>query len=357
MSFARFMELALYCPDTGYYEREEDTVGRRGDYYTSVSVGPVFGQLLAYQLSRWLTAELEAGAGGPVRLVEGGAHRGELARDCLGWLEAHRPDLLLNLHYVLVEPSRRRRGWQERALAPYRNRVTWVAGVEELGPAAACGAIISNELLDAFPVHRLGWDAVEQRWFEWGVSEADGVLSWIRLPALTPEGRLGLTEVMFAEAPEFLAVLPEGFTLEVCPAATRWWRAAARTLRSGHLLTVDYGLTAEDRLAPERTRGTLRAYSRHRVSSSVLVSPGEQDLTAHVDFTALEAAGLAEGLRTEALVTQERFLSRIAAQVWAAPEEFGAWTGDMTRQFQTLVHPGQLGSAFRVLHQRRVRSG
>lgn len=352
------MELALYCPDTGYYEREEDTVGRSGDFYTSVSVGPLFGQLLGFQLSLWLQRELASAeeTGGRLTLVEAGAHDGRLAHDCLAWLAASQPGLLLRLNYVLVEPSPKRRPRQEKLLAQFRSRVSWVDSVEQLG-GGITGIIFSNELLDAFPVHRLGWHAANGRWFEWGVTEEKGQFQWTRLAHLTAECRAGLAEVMFAETPEFLAVLPDGFTIEVCPAATRWWRKAAAILKSGHLLTFDYGFTAEDRLSPERPGGTLRGYFRHRYSENVLDRPGEQDLTAHVDFSVLEAAGLGEGLRTETLCTQERFLARIAAQIWKKPDQFGPWTPEMTRQFQTLVHPGHLGTAFKVLVQQKVRSG
>ena len=154
-------------------------------------------------------------------------------------------------------------------------------------------------------------------------------------------------------APELLAVLPDGFTLELCPAARHWWRQAAAALRHGQLLTLDYGLTAEQILAPERSQGTLRAYHRHRVSPDLLAHPGDQDLTAHVNFTQLQLAGESAGLRTDSLSSQTQFLTAIAGQTWESASRFGEWTPSLTRQFQTLTHPEHLGRPFRVLVQSR----
>lgn len=124
----------------------------------------------------------------------------------------------------------------------------------------------------------------------------------------------------------------------------------------GRLLTIDYGLTAEELFAPERSGGTLRAYSRHAQRADALACPGAQDLTAHLNFSALEAAGEAAGLETETFTTQEAFLTRIAARAWEGKAALGEWTPARTRQFRTLTHPQLLGRSFRALVQRRVRS-
>jgi len=124
-------------------------------------------------------------------------------------------------------------------------------------------------------------------------------------------------------------------------------------LGRGKLLTLDYGFTADESLAPERKDGTLRGYRGHRLSSDVLADPGGQDITAHVNFTVLKAAGESAGLRTEGFMTQAQFLTRIATQILGSEGLFGEWTGQRTRQFQTLTHPEHLGRAFRVLVQGR----
>jgi len=152
---------------------------------------------------------------------------------------------------------------------------------------------------------------------------------------------------------ELQAVLSDGFTTEVSPAAATWWRQAASCLERGRLLTFDYGLAADDFFLPQRANGTLRAYHRHQLSTDVLENVGEQDLTAHVNFTALQSAGEYVGLKTEGLQSQTEFLTRIAGQAWKPEAGFGQWTPERTRQFQTLTHPDLLGRPFKVLIQSR----
>ncbi len=349
------MELALYCPDLGFYERKKDTVGKSGDFYTSVSVGPLFGQLLAFQFDEW-RAEWPV-AGCRLRMVEAGAHDGKLARDVLTWLRAQRPAVFKELEYCLVEPSAQRRQWQARTLVEFGPQVRWLTKLSDLGnPQSAIGdrqftIVFSNELLDAFPVHRLGWDAAGKEWFEWGVAVENGKFIWARMPP----AKIPNSEFRIPNLPQdLLAVLPDGFTTEMCPAAESWWRAAAGVIQRGKLLTLDYGLAAEEFFQPGRHHGTLRTYQRHQVGGDVLENVGAQDITAHVNFTALQSAGEAAGLQTEALVTQSKFLTGIAGKIWQAPKSFGEWTAAHTRQFQTLTHPEHLGRPFRALVQARA---
>ena len=411
------MELALYCPVYGYYEKEPDRIGRRGDYYTSVSVGSLFGELLAWQFAEWFRgsepaekcqesgvechrnghdgrgargaqcrggndqregtaeAEEERANGRPrFQIVEAGAHRGELARDILAWLKERSDGVYQHLEYCIVEPSSRRREWQAETLKDFSGKVVWAGDLGELGrgtarditaPGSKAGhaltptrgpqsepvisqtgyrIVVSNELLDAMPVHRLGWDAQLRAWFEWGITMEEGRLAWTRIP---------IPSHLVPQPSPIEAVLPDGFTYEVSPAAIDWWRQAASALPSGRLIAFDYGLTSEEILTPERCRGTLRAYSRHMQGSDVLAKPGEQDITAHVNFSAVQQAGEAAGLTTEALVTQGQFLTGIAEKIFRGTPGFGEWTSARTRQFQTLTHPDHLGRAFRVLVQGR----
>jgi len=339
--FPRFMELALYCPDYGFYERESDTVGRRGDFYTSVSVGSLFGELLAFQFAEWL----EKIAGEKVQIVEAGAHDGQLAADLLRWLQRRRPALTERLEYVLIEPSARRRAWQQKTLAEFGGRVRWIE--TGLAPATAsfAGIVFANELLDALPLHRVGWDAKARQWFEWGVAWESERFIWRRMAAANCPWP--------ALPAELLAVLPDGFTTELCPAAEQWWGAAARSLSSGRLLTLDYGLRNEDFFAPQRHHGTLRAYREHKFCDDLLAHPGTQDLTAHVNFSRIQAAGESAGLTTEGLVTQAEFIVGIANRFWAEANAPGDWTVAKNRELQTLMHPEHLGRAFRVLVQKR----
>jgi SAM-dependent MidA family methyltransferase len=346
ITFARFMEVALYCPVYGYYEKEEDTIGQKGDFYTSVSVGPLFGELLARQFSGWIE-----GLSGRVQLVEAGAHRGRLARDVLNWLRLNQPEFLNRLEYVLVEPSLRRREWQRLSLTDCPTQVRWMEALPDAGSVS--GIIFSNELLDALPVHRLGWDTHKRTWFELAVTMRGEDFVWTR--AQPGEQVLELARQRFAESDVLSQWLPDGYTTELCPAAEKWWTDAARALRSGRLLTFDYGFSSDGVLRPERKEGTLRAYYRHQITSDLLARPGEQDLTAHVDFSALRAAGERAGLTTELFTTQGRFLTSIAAGLWK--NDTGEnWTADKMREFQTLTHPEHLGERFHVLVQLKAQA-
>src|SRR6267143_2759406 len=148
--FARFMELALYCPESGYYDRFANTVGKSGDFYSSVSVGPLFGELLAFQFARWIEeVKLES-----PRVLEAGAHDGRLAVEILDRLGLAKPGLFGKLEYWILEPSPRRQEWQKRTLKSLAAKVRWFYSWDDLPQTGVRGVIFSNELLDALPVHR-----------------------------------------------------------------------------------------------------------------------------------------------------------------------------------------------------------
>jgi SAM-dependent MidA family methyltransferase len=208
------------------------------------------------------------------------------------------------------------------------------------------GIILSNEFLDALPVHRLAWSAARGQWQEGFVTVQGAAFAWEwRDPAAA------LADSLPQVPGDLAGVLPDGFLVEVCPAAVAWWRAAAATLLRGKLLTLDYGLVEEERFQPGRAQGTLRAFTRHHASADLLSRPGEEDLTAHVNFSALMEAGHAAGLRTAALLRQSKFLTEILARTRLAPASFEPWDEKRTRQFQTLAHPEHLGHKFQVLIQ------
>jgi SAM-dependent MidA family methyltransferase len=370
LPFARFMELALYCPIHGYYERQKDNVGRGGDFITSVSTGGLFGELLAFQFAGWLE-ELHSPLvtrHSSLRLIEAGAHDGRLAGDILGWLQLNRPELFSRLEYCLLEPSARRQEWQRETLKPFAPRVRWLSSFSEMvgrdsvEPKSKTinGIIFSNELLDAFPVHRYGWDAKNKKWFEWGVAVEGEKFVWTRMAdtLAPPNGERDGERGAFKNSPSsifhlpssLLEVLPDGYFVETSPAAESWWREAAGVLEHGKLVAIDYGFTGDEQFSPSRTNGTLRAYFRHHVSDDLLANVGEQDLTAHVNFSAIQKAGEEAGLKTEFFGTQTKFLTEILKTQSAIPNSQFAIS---PRQFQTLTHPEHLGRAFRVLVQSR----
>ncbi len=339
LPFVQFMSLALYHPQHGYYSRARGQIGARGDFITSVSVGPMFGELLAFQFACWFEAEHKQES--KFQIVESGAHDGQLAFDILEALEDQESVLFPQIEYWLVEPSPARRAAQQIGLGRFHN-VRWFETLADL-PSRVRGVIFSNELLDAMPVHPFAWNAAARRWEEMGVTLRGEQFNWTRLTHTNPS---------HPQLPDaLLEVLPDGYVMDLCPAATSWWREAAAALVSGKLMTIDYGGVLEELLSPARNTGTLRAYSGHRVGADVLAHPGEQDITAHVNFTEIIRAGEAAGLRTETFTTQSQFLTENARALWKGIDSLPP---QKVRQFQTLTHPEHLGRPFKVLVQSRA---
>lgn len=346
------MELALYCPEYGYYEKERDSVGRGGDFHTSVSVGALFGELLAARFADWLdtirtggvsASTTEGENNGRLFLVEAGAHRGDLALDILNWFKRERPDLLSELTYVILEPSPARQKFQARRLGEFASCVTWCSGLD---PGSVRGVIFSNELLDAMPLSRARWDAGRREWREMGVAFDGETFQWELMPGAV---------AMPIPLPEpLLAVLPDGFTTEWSTAATEWWNRSARALKCGWLVTFDYGLEWEDLFDPCRSNGTIRTYHRHRLGDTPLAHPGECDLTAHVNFSEIRRVGEEAALVTDYYGRQGAFLAGIAGLAGKGTGETPVWTDQQLRQLRTLLHPVGFGDSFRVLAQRRA---
>jgi SAM-dependent MidA family methyltransferase len=340
--FVRFMELALYCPNLGYYEAKTDRIGHRGDFYTSISVGNLFGQLLAFQFSEWL--EPLQTQNSKLQIVEAGAHDGQLARDILTWLQSNRAALFEKIEYTVVEPSVERQQWQRETLKGFN--VHWLSQFD--ASTHVNGMIFSNELLDAFPVHRFGWNAKRKKWFEWGVAASGDKFEWAKME----DREIKLPSFLLSLPSTLLEILPDNYTVETSPAAESWWRAAANSLDRGKLMAIDYGLTEDELFSPSRKNGTLRAFFQHHFATDILANPGRQDVTAHVNFSAIQKAGETAGLKTEIFFTQAKFLAKILEKT-IKDKNFGEWNPAHTRQFQTLTHPEHLGRAFRVLTQSR----
>jgi len=337
--FSRFMERALYEPAIGYYDRA--VIGPAGDFYTSVSAAPLFGELLAHRACVWWENEL-AGTQPPT-WIEAGAHGGQFAADFLGWLHRERPEMARQVRYGIVEPSERRRAWQAKTLESFAGQVFWTDAVPDFD-----GIVFGNELLDAFPIERHRWDAIGKRWWRLGVGIDSDRFVWRRMESV------GVGEENLTIPEEWEAVLPTGYTVEHSPGAEAWWRRAAGRVGRGMLVTFDYGYEAADRFRPGRMDGTLRGYRRHRLVEDVLADPGEVDLTAHVDFDRVREIGEASGLKTVEYGTQHRVLSRWVAELVKAGSGF-EWTPARLRQLQTLTHPQHLGQSFRVLVQQARR--
>lgn len=343
ISCARFMELALYHETHGYYEKRSDQVGTTGDFITSVSVGDLFGRLLAFQFSEWVRELRSRRIAPPYQFVEAGAHRGQLAHDILSALRSEAPDVFQELRCVIVEPSVRRAAWQRETLAEFQDRTIWRNSWTEVAENEGLinGVIYSNELLDAFPVHRFVWDSAAGAWFELGVSAEADLLIWTRM-----NGKRDVPIDL-----ELCRHLPNGFIFETAPAAAKWWTEAANALANGKLLTTDYGVEFAELVSPVRSNGTLRAYRNHSHADNLLGDPGEQDLTATVNWTAIRTAGETAGMTSSEFAIQAAFLTRILARAVETDPQNWQLSPKQIRQFQMLTHPSHLGQKFQAFIQ------
>jgi len=289
--FRDFMELCLYHPEHGYYMNPRERIGKEGDFFTSSSVHALFGNLIARQLRQM--AELLGG--GSFTIVEQGSGNGELAADILDALAEEAPDLYRWVRYRLVDISPAQRRRQEKTLERHRERVDWC----DLEDAAGFkGCFLSNELVDAFPVHRIR--VHEGRLEELFVVLKDGELA--------EEFRQPSVHALQAHFDWLGISSAEGNLAEVNLAAVHWMKKVAGLLEKGFVLTIDYGYPAVELFSPLRRTGTLMCYRQHTTVENPYEELGGQDMTAHVDFTALEKAGSGAGLDRLFYGPQYRFL-------------------------------------------------
>jgi SAM-dependent MidA family methyltransferase len=331
LPFRDFMEFALYHPVHGYYSGNRAQTGRQGDFFTNVSVGALFGKLVAREF-----AEIWRRLGRPEEftMVEQGAHDGQFAADALGELQTFDPACFRAARYLIVEPLEARRALQRERLGALP--VRWHASLDDLAPFT--GIHFSNELLDAFPVHVMRWTGRE--WCERCVAANGDAFAWTDRPLSSPD--------LAAACGKIPQPLPEGYTTEVNLAAPAWVRTVAPKLQRGALLIVDYGFPREEYFAPERVEGTLSAYAQHQREPDPLGCPGEIDLTAHVEFTSVIEAAETDGLRVTEFTDQHHWMVRLGASYFAE----GAHANER-RAFMTLMHPQFMGRAFKMLRLER----
>jgi SAM-dependent MidA family methyltransferase len=352
VTFEWFMKQALYHPELGYHSSGRCAIGRRGDYFTNVSVGPLFGRLLAAQF-----VEMWESLGRPDNfvIVEQGAHHGDFARDVLGAVRERAPDFFSALHYWIIEPFPILRTRQEEALRDFSEKLTWEKSLIDLEPF--CGVHFSNELLDAMPVHlisrvaqasglrRVGSQAgslcySDAGWQERCVVEAGAEFDFVTEPITDEELRQHLKTIPRQSSGPY--------ETEVNLGALKWIESLAQKLIRGYVLAVDYGYSRDDFYAPERTSGTLQCYAHHRLIGSPLTGVGDADITAHVDWTSLVERGRECGLSLNGFTDQHHFITGLISSL--SQGEFAAESEPRTRRaLQTLLHPEFLGTAFQFL--------
>jgi SAM-dependent MidA family methyltransferase len=335
LGFPDFMRAALYEPGLGYYARGTRQVGRAGDFFTSVSVGPLFGELLARRLLRdWR----ERGEPARWRIIESGAHDGTLAADVLTAVAALEPRAIRGLDYVIGEPLETLRSAQRETLARFGTTARVCESITALSDDPLPGIAFGNELLDALPFHVVGFRGGS--WHECLVAlTADGGFTW---QSGEPDGD-ALRNALGLLGNDF----PDGYRTEVRICYQDFLSPLAAALVEPLMIWPDYGFARSDYYHPARKSGTLRTFAGHRAAEDPLADPGAADITAHVDFTAVAEAAISLGGRPVVFRNQGSWLTENSRD-WLLGQE-GAPQPALMRQFQTLVHPAHLGGSFQIL--------
>jgi SAM-dependent MidA family methyltransferase len=326
LSFRDFMEMALYYPGEGYYMAQKDRIGQSGDFYTSPYLTHLFGEMLAAQIEEmWRNLD-----GRSFTIVEYGAGTGLLCSDILHRLKAN-PECWNQLHYVIIEKSDWMRQNERRLLTAegFLDKVSWVSSIRDLPPVTGC--ILSNELVDNFAVHQV---VMEDELMEVFVGYDNGFME-VLLPA---------SEALNNYLEALQVTLPVGHRAEINLEATAWIKEVSNALREGFVMTIDYG-NSSSALYNQQHNGTLVCYHRHTINHSPYQFIGEQDITCHVNFSALDHWGRLNGLAYCGFTSQGCFLR-------------GLGLSHRLRELETAMTPHQLYTLlvdmkFKVLIQRK----
>ena len=328
LSFARYMELALYAPGLGYYMAGARKLGRDGDFVTAPEISPLYGRALARQLAQ-LTAL------GLTEILEIGAGSGALAADLLTELE--RLDCPPERYLILeLSPDLRDRSRDTLARRAPRllERVAWLSRL----PPSFAGIVIGNEVLDAMPVHV--FERQGSRIVELGVALRNGNFEWSARPAgRAPAG------------PDPACFPADGYRTEIQLVARGFVSSVGEALTHGAALFIDYGFPRHEYYHPQRARGTLMCHYRHRAHDDPFFLPGLQDITAHLDFSALARAGREGGLELLGYTGQAQFLVNcgITEILSETPAADAAAYAPLAAQAMRLLSPAEMGELFKVI--------
>jgi SAM-dependent MidA family methyltransferase len=330
------MEISLYQQDIGFYSSGKTRTGTQGDFLTPVSTGPVLGQLLALQITELVQSFKNPTS---LHLVEQGADQGHLALDILSSLAQRAPYLLSSIHFHLIEPSPVLVQQQKHSLQPFLSKITihWHPDLASLPALSHLTYFYSCELLDSFPVRMIRF--FNGQWHERFVTQISDRWVWIDQPA-SPEL---LTEIQRWSIPPI-----EGFTAEIRLPISPWLTLLSEKIEQGAVLTLDYGLPAADLYHPSRSAGTLVALRNHTSASDPLSCLGEQDLTAHLNFSQLVEDGLKLGFQSYG---PHPFMTALTRQAAPLLHDLQPLPEKWTRNFQHLVHPNFFGQTHLALLQ------
>src|SRR5574340_314495 len=329
ISFARYMELALYAPGLGYYTAGAHKFGAAGDFVTAPQLSPLFGRTLARQVAQIMAASAP-------HILELGAGSGKLAVDLLGELEklGSLPD-----SYAILEVSadlrERQRALLHERLPHLAERVRWLDAL----PESFSGAVVANEVLDALPVHLVHWENGTPT--ERGVSAGANGFIWQERP---------IGDAALLHAAQRISV-PDDYVSEICLAARGLVNSLAGCLQRGALLLIDYGFGAREFYHPQRSSGTLMCHYRHHAHGDPFFLPGLQDITAHVNFTDVAECGIDAGLELLGYTSQAFFLLNCGITDLmqdTSPENLRDYL-PLSAQLQKLTSPAEMGELFKVM--------
>lgn len=353
ITFETFMDMALYYPELGYYSSGKNLIGRKGDFYTAPHLHPIFGAMLAKQLMEmWTVMDRPS----DFYAVEIGAGAGYLSKDVYDYLmketedmalSHYRSDFMKSLKYIIMEPFSHFENRQKNLLEPVHfdlqrsglNGVTWVKSVRELNDIRGC--IFSNELLDAFPVHLVEMHEELKEIY----ADVEGA------ELVERRGALSSNEVS-DYMNQFSGNMDEGYRTEVNLRLRTWLKEITSVLSSGFLLTIDYGYSAREYYSEERTKGTLLCYHKHQSNENPFSHIGEQDITAHVNFSSLKKWGEELGFQTIGYCPQGTFL--VSSGIDEIITELYADSPDYTSQLANikgLIFPQGMGTSHHVMVQ------
>ncbi len=335
ITFETFMQMALYEPELGYYSSDRIKIGKEGDYYTSQHLHPAFGAMLGKQL-----IEMWKFMGKPSTFysVEQGAGEGYMCNDILNYLKDK--EIYDALKYIIVEPHPFMEQKQKNLLKRFSNKIAWTASLKELKNINGC--ILSNELLDAFPVHLV---------------EMENELKEIYITLKGDNNFIEIKDIPSSDdlnkyLDEFSISLPYGYRTEINLKIKDWIKEVNEVLAEGFILTIDYGYPSCEYYSEERNRGTLMCYYRHQFTENPYINIGNQDITAHVNFSSVKKYGEEFGIETIGFANQGAYLvslgiDQIISELYRNSKDYLFEVAKIKR----LILPGTIGETHKVMIQ------
>ncbi len=334
--FRDFMEMALYYPGLGYYTSPQNKIGKDGDYYTSTNLTPVFGAMIAKQIEEmWCLSGEEN-----FTIVEYGAGTGFLCHDILSSLKNNKR-FYDRLNYCIIEKSETMRDKEKKFLNPLFDKITWLNSINDIPKITGC--ILSNELVDNFAVHRV---VMEDELMEVFVDYKNGFVELLQPAGQALKDYLSRLNIF----------LPKGFCTEINMEAAGWIKEIAQALKKGYVITIDYGYPSSELYQVSKRQGTMVCYHKHTINDDPYHDIGGQDITTHINFSALSHWGNENGLYTCGFTDQAHFLLALGFNDYlnnVIAQEHDVYLAYRKKTFLTHTLLAEMGSKFKVLIQRK----